>query len=323
MANPAKAQDLHLHRPVAERAQTLRLIQGAVCGIAAVSIWAGWLVMMRLGVTTNLPATDLAALRFSVAGVILLPVVLRRGFAVDRLGWPGFLAVAIGGGATYVLLVGAGLLFAPVAHASALTQGALPLIVALLAAAILKEPITPPRKVGLALIVCGEVAIAGFGVTSLGTAQNLGHLCFLAAIFLWACYTVAMRRARLDGLHAAAIAAVVSLIVYLPIYVALLPHERLFAAPWRDIIWQAFYQGVLTAAVSQSLYGRAVSLLGASSGAAFIAFGPAMAALFAIPVLHEWPTPVDWFAIAIITIGVYLASAGPLPRLRRAPQPAP
>lgn len=316
MANLAKPRDLHLDRSVPERAHRLRLIQGAFCGVAAVSIWAGWLVMMRLGVTTSLPATDLAALRFSVAGVILLPVVVRRGFAVDRLGWPGFLAVALGGGAIYVLLVGAGLLFAPVAHASALTQGALPLIVALLAAAVLKETITPMRKIGLALIVCGEVAIAGFGVASLGTAQNLGHLCFLAAIFLWACYTVAMRRARLDGLHAAAIAAVVSLIVYLPIYLAL-PHERLFAAPWRDIVWQAFYQGVLTAAVSQSLYGRAVSLLGASSGAAFIAFGPAMAALFAIPVLHEWPSLVDWLAIAVITIGVYLASAGPLPGIRR------
>jgi drug/metabolite transporter (DMT)-like permease len=316
MANLAKPQDLPVHPSVPESAQALRLIQGAVCGIVAVSIWAGWLVMMRLGVTTSLPATDLTALRFSVAGVILLPVVLRRGFAVDRLGWSGFLAVTIGGGATYALVVGAGLVFAPVAHASALTQGLIPLIVALLAAALLKEPLTRMRKIGLALIICGEVVIAGFSFASLGTAQNLGHLCFLAAAFLWAAYTVAMRRARLDGLHAAAIAAVVSLVVYLPIYLAL-PHDRLFAAPWRDIIWQSFYQGVLTAAVSLALYGRAVSLLGASSGAAFIAFGPAMAALFAIPVLHEWPATVDWLAIAVITVGVYLASQGPLPRAFR------
>jgi hypothetical protein len=33
-------------------------------------------------------------------------------------------------------------------------------------------------------------------------------------------YTVAIRRARIDGLHAAAIAAVVSLPIYLPIYFA-------------------------------------------------------------------------------------------------------
>ena len=35
---------------------------------------------------------------------------------------------------------------------------------------------------------------------------------------MWAGYTVAMRRARLDGLHAAAIAAAVSFLLYLPVY---------------------------------------------------------------------------------------------------------
>ena len=38
-----------------------------------------------------------------------------------------------------------------------------------------------------------------------------------------ACYTVAIRHARIDGLHAVAIAAFVSLLVYLPVY---LGHDR-------------------------------------------------------------------------------------------------
>ena len=50
--------------------------------------------MMRLGITTTLAVVDLTALRFAVAGLILLPVVARRGLALDRLGWPGFLAIA-------------------------------------------------------------------------------------------------------------------------------------------------------------------------------------------------------------------------------------
>ena len=81
---------------------------GAVCAIAAVAIWAGWLVMTRLGITTTLTASDLTALRFAVAGVVLLPVVLRRGLAFSRLGWPGFMAVVIGAGFPVPLLVGAG-----------------------------------------------------------------------------------------------------------------------------------------------------------------------------------------------------------------------
>ena len=65
-------------------------ISGASCAIAAVAIWAGWLVMMRLGVTTRLSAPDLTALRFAIAGPLLSPIVLRRGLAIERLGWPGF-----------------------------------------------------------------------------------------------------------------------------------------------------------------------------------------------------------------------------------------
>ena len=42
----------------------------------------------------------------------------------------------------------------------------------------------------------------------LGSMQNVGHCLFLAAGLAWAFYTVAMKKARLDGLHAAAISAV-------------------------------------------------------------------------------------------------------------------
>ena len=76
-------------------------------------------------------------------------------------------------------------------------------------------------------------------------------------------------------------------------------------------------QGILTAIVSLIFYGRAVSILGASSGAAFAALSPAMTAVMAIPILGEWPTTMDWIAIAAISVGVYVVSGGPLPQRRR------
>jgi hypothetical protein len=86
-------------------------------------------------------------------------------------------------------------------------------------------------------------------------------------------YTVAMRRARLDGLHAAAIAAAASFVLYLPVY-AMITGATLFKAPWFDVALQAVVQGVLTAIVALLLYGRMVAILGATSGAAFVAFDP-------------------------------------------------
>jgi drug/metabolite transporter (DMT)-like permease len=294
-------------------ASAWQFVIGAVCAIAAVAIWAGWLVMMRLGVTTTLTAFDLTALRFMVAGVVLWPVVWRRGFAFDRLGWPGFIAVVIGAGAPVPLLVGAGLSFAPVADASVLTYGIAPLIVACLAAVALKERLVPIRRTGLVLVGLGGLVIGGLGISSFGGRQSSGHLLFLTAAGLWACYAVAIRRVRLDGLHAAAIAAIVSLLVYFPLYLTFIDH-RLLEVSATDLVGQAFYQGVVTAVVSLALFGRSVMLLGASKAAAFVALAPVMAALMAIPALGEWPTSIDWLAIGMITAGVYLASGAPVPR---------
>jgi drug/metabolite transporter (DMT)-like permease len=151
---------------------------------------------------------------------------------------------------------------------------------------------------------------------TIGSRQSIGHGLFLAAGFLWACYTVAIRKARLDGLHAAALAAVGALVSYVPAY-ALATGLAVLHAPWRDIALQAVVQGLLTAVVSLMLYGRAVSILGASSGAAFAAFCPAMTALIAIPLLGEWPSSGDRVAIMAISVGVYLVSGGPLPRRRK------
>jgi drug/metabolite transporter (DMT)-like permease len=291
--------------------------RGALYGLAAVSIWSGWIVAARLGLKTSLTPWDITAIRFGVAGVIVLPYLFRKGLAVERLGLSGLAAILLGGGAPMVLVANAGLLYAPAAHAGAVFPGVMPLQVAILATLVLGEAFTFVKSIGFVLILAGTLSIVlGTGGT-LGTGQNIGHALFLAAGFLWACYTVAMRKARLEGLHAAAIAAVGALFLYVPGY-AVFTGASLIQAPWRDVALQAIVQGVLTAILSLLLYGRAVSILGASSGAAFAALCPAMTALFAIPILGEWPTLTDWLAIVLISTGVYFVSGGPLSMLHPA-----
>ncbi len=290
-------------------------VRGALYGLAAVSIWSGWIVVARLGLKGSLTPWDIAALRFGVAGLLLLPYVLSRGVALDRLGWIGLAAIVLGGGAP-VLFANAGLMFAPAAHAGALFPGVMPLAVAVLAAVFLSEPFTAAKKIGFVLILFGVFAIAWTaGGDAINSSQSIGHALFLASALAWAFYTIAMRRARLDGLHAAGIAAVGALVLYLPVYL-MVAGTKLASASWDDVALQAFVQGILTAIVSLIFYGRAVGILGASSGAAFAALSPAMTAVMAIPVLGEWPTAMDWIAIIAISIGVYVVSGGPLPRRR-------
>jgi len=286
-------------------------MRGSLYGLAAVSIWASWIVAVRLGIRTSLAPWDIVAIRFGVAGLILLPYLLKKGLAIDRLGWTGLAGIMLGG-APIVLVSYGGLLFAPAAHAASLFTALIPLHVAILAAVVLHESFTVAKWIGLALIVTGVLGIVWGAGGTIGSRQNIGDAMFICAGSLWACYVVALRKARLGGLHAAAIAAVGSLITYVPAY-AMIFGVRLFNAPWHDLVLQAFVHGFLVAVISFLFIGRAVNLLGASNGSAFAALAPAITTLLAIPILGEWPATSDWIAMILISGGVYIASGAPLP----------
>jgi drug/metabolite transporter (DMT)-like permease len=291
---------------------TSTYLKGAAFGLTAASIWAGWSAVTRLAVTTRLDAWDITALRFGVAGVLLLPVIVRRGLARDLLGWRGLAVIVAGGGAPYVLLAAGGLRFAPAHDQAALSPGFMPLFVALIATSLLGEKLSIAQKLGLWLILAGALVIVGWHAASLSTSRTFGHALFLCAAFLWACFTVMMRQAKLDALHATALVATGSLIIYLPIYLAMYG-TRLAQLPIADLAIQTIFQGILVTIVSLVLYGRSIDILGASSGAAFGALVPALSALFAIALLGEWPNATDWVGIILVSAGVFLSSGGPLP----------
>src|ERR1700741_4656547 len=85
--------------------------RGALYGLAAVSIWAGNIVVAGLGLRSSLTPWDISAVRFGVAGLLLLPFLLRVGVAFDRLGWIGLAALVLGGAPT-VVLANYGIVFA-------------------------------------------------------------------------------------------------------------------------------------------------------------------------------------------------------------------
>jgi drug/metabolite transporter (DMT)-like permease len=287
-----------------------RYLVGAAWGLFAISIWVGWILLTRYGVTTSLSPYDITALRFACAGLLLAPIVIRQGFGIALIGWRTWLIICVGAGVPYVMIASSGLQFAPAAHAGALIPGTMPLWAALLAMIFLHEKIAGPRKIGLLLIPVGIVIFVGAGLTHFETGHWRGHLLFLTAAFCWASFTAAMRVASLKGftaLHAAAVVSVVSALWYLPVYAFLLPH-RIAEAPMSAVVIQTIYQGIFVSIISLFAYARAVSILGASLGASFASLVPVLAMLAAIPLLGEVPRPIDYLGIAAVTIGVFLSS---------------
>jgi len=273
--------------------------------------------MTRLAVITNLDAWDIPALRFGVAGLLLLPIVIRRGLALDRLGWPGLAGLIIGTGAPYALVVALGLRFAPAYDAGALNPGCMPLFVALIAVIVLGEKPSTAQKIGLSLILSGALIIVGWHGTTWSISRSMGDALFLVASFLTAGYTVIMRKSKLDPVHVAALVAAGSLVVYAPLYFGV-RGLRLAQVSVADLTIQMIFQGLIVTIISLVLYCRAVLILGASGGSAFGALVPALSAVLAIPLLGERPTASGWVGIVLISAGVYLASGGPLPAMRHA-----
>lgn len=306
-----------------------RILAGAAWVLFAVAIWVGWMISTRFGVGIDtgagLTAWDITALRFLVAGFLLAPVVWKQGFGWRRLGALRLAVLVIGAGAPYVVIVTTALTFAPAAHGGALLPGTMPTFVAILAFVLLGERIERDQIAGLALTLSGVVVLIGTDLLA-GTRAgvSIGHALLLFAAVCWASSTLAMRRGGLGPLHATAVVAVVSMLLYLPPYFVV-TGRHLFALPLAPMLFHGFYQGVLTSIVSLVAYIKGITLLGAPRGAAFSALVPVLVAVLGIPLIGEWPTPATWIAVVLTALGVVMASGvarafrGPAARAARTP----
>ncbi len=106
-------------------------MDGAAWALLAISIWAGWFISTRFDVTGGLAAYDIVALRFGVAGLILLPAAIRLRSGFRLLQLQTLLALFAGSGVLYSLCVTTGVAFAPAAEGAALTPGVMPMAAAL------------------------------------------------------------------------------------------------------------------------------------------------------------------------------------------------
>ncbi|MFC3284470.1 DMT family transporter [Litchfieldella rifensis] len=284
-------------------------ILGLVWATAAIAIWSGSLVMLRLGVTTSLNAYDLTALRVGVAALLLAPVICRRGFALERLGVGGVLAMVAGFGAPYILLISLGLGTAPASAAGSLNPGVMAVVSVLLGWRLFGDRLGPARIVGVVAILVGASFFAG--VLGAETA-SVGHLILIFTGMMWAGYALVVRRAGIPALHATAIVAVGSAILYLPVYVAALP-KQLPVAPMPDIVMQALFQGVFVSVVAVFAFNRSRELLGPVVGATLPALIPLVTLGLGVIALDEAAGARDLASATLIGVGVALTLAGHAP----------
>jgi drug/metabolite transporter (DMT)-like permease len=284
---------------------TRQRLLGVAFALITVLLWAGWISATRFGVTGALQSPDLALFRFAVPAVLLAPVLLRCGFGLDR-PWP-LAAMVFGAGAPFFMLVSTGAMFAPAAHLAALAPGTLPLWTAILLFVVAGERFDRMRLLGLFGIVLGVLALGGGAALTSTHGKWRGDLLFMAGGMSWAVFTLGFRRSGFGVWHSAALVSFWSLVLFLPFYL-LAYTPRLAQASLFELGVQFVGQGLVSGVAALGTYSLGVRYLGSSRAAGIGALTPAVATLLAIPLLDEWPTPVAWTGVVIISLGVALAS---------------
>jgi len=96
-------------RPIDPTSHARRRHAGLLFGLVAAVIWGAFLTVSRHGVGKGLRGSDLAFLRYATAGLLLLPVLLRRSpWSVGGIGWRRGMVLALLAGPLFVLVGASG-----------------------------------------------------------------------------------------------------------------------------------------------------------------------------------------------------------------------
>ncbi|WP_324192465.1 DMT family transporter [Nocardia transvalensis] len=278
--------------------------------VVAVVLWASAFVAIR-DIGPALSAAPMALLRLAVAAVtltILVGLRHRGGSRVPRSRVPWLLIIG------YAVLWLAGYtvaLNAAERHVDAGTAALLvnlaPLLVAIGAAALLREALPPALLVGVLVSLAGVAAIA-LGAT--GHRDGIGvALCLLAAV-LYAAGVLIQKAAlrHVDALTAIWLGCVIATVVLLPWTPQLI--SELSAAPAR-IIAEGVYLGVFPTAIGFTAWSYALRRTDAGRLTTSSYAVPAVSVLLSWLLLGEIPTAWALIGGTICLVGVAISRRRP------------
>lgn len=283
--------------------------QGIALGLASTLFWAFYNVGTSIGRADGFSSADLAMLRYGVAAICLLPLlIVRRGVASGIGLWRLCLLTALIG-PSFALFINAGYGIAPLAHAVVISPGVTMLVANMLSVVVDRRPMPGNRIAGMALLVVGLGVIAYDQPDTQAATSSLpvwvGDLCFVASGTLWGVFTWLVGRWQLPALETTAAVSAASAIVFLPIY--LLGFGVTATIPVGLWIEQAVYQGILGGVLAIAAFAACILRLGTGTAALFPALLPPAAILIAIPLTGSLPTALELAGIAFATTGLVVA----------------
>jgi len=274
---------------------------GMFYGVLASLIWGSWPVMSSIASAHALSPVDIASLRFTIAGVILLPVLVYQSVKLRLIVTKGII-LAIGAGAPYVLLAMYGLNLSSSAHFGAIAPSTMLVFSSIGSVFLFKDKISPIRCAGIMFIIIGVIAIGALNVGSINSSVMIGDLMFIGCGALWASFTLLSKYWQLNSWVATAMVSVISGLLCAPFALDVVQNN-----PIDLLLYHGVYQGVLVAIVALYCYSKSVTILGSARGAIFASLVPPISLVLSYLILGEQMTRVEIVGSLSICLGMILA----------------
>ncbi|BDA83242.1 membrane protein [Aureimonas sp. SA4125] len=273
-------------------------------------IWGANAVAGKLAVGHVSPMM-LTLLRWIVACAVLTPFAwshARHDWPMIRPRLPLLIALGIFGFSVFNALF-----YLALTYTSALNvvieQASMPLVVFALSFVLFRTAVTRWQMIGFVVTITGVAVTASHGdLSALASLQlNRGDALMLLAVLLYAGFTVGIRAKPpihwLSLIFVLSLSALVSSVPLAAVEAAyggmILPDSR----GWAIVVFAA----LLPSIVSQSLYVRAIELIGANRANLFTNLTPIFGAILAILVVGEKPYPYHAVALGLVLGGIVLA----------------
>jgi len=296
-----------LQQPHSYESSTFRL--GLFYGVLAVFIWGGYLAVSRYGLTTStLEAVDIAFIRATVSGIIVLVLVLiKHKTLVPELKKTGILRMSVLAfcvGPPFVLISVSGYQYAPLVNGGVLMPVGFVLAGLALAANFLGDKFKPKKMMGVLVLIIGLGLLAGSDIFSGNSAALFGDFLFFLSGILWASFAVSHKFWQIKPLVATVSVGIMSLFIYSPVYLFFFGFDRLVLVPTNQLIIQGIVQGLLAGVIAMVLFSLAVKNIGAARASLFPALLPITTLVIGIPLTGELLTLYQTIGTLVVLSGM-------------------
>jgi drug/metabolite transporter (DMT)-like permease len=287
----------------------------AGAGVAfAVLLWSGNFIVGR-AMRTALSPLSINFWRWTIALAVLLPFAwphIRRHWPSIAKHWKLIALLGVTGIACFQTIVYVALTETS-AFSAMLLLSLAPIAIAVFSHWLLGEGMTPMKRAGIGASTLGAAVLVAHGSAEALMSLRLGagELWMVLAVALWTIYSLLVKRLPRELPQSAVLAsaAVVGVIVMLPVYLSLPSRENLLALPG-PAQTGLLYIGLLASAPPFILWNRGVAAMGASHAGVFLNLMPLFGAVMGFVFLGEQLQAYQVFGAAFIFAGIAAMARG-------------